>query len=309
MSARRFVDYSTVTWQSDGCVDTTLAIGSRRLRLRRDRPVPIVVPERLGGRKTPYRQRQLDPDCLRASGRAYTSDESTRPYDGAGRAPGLRPASGFYFDLLTAEVDGVRRLRRDGGGPSRLVGTPVYYERRAATVDGEPGLRIDYWMLYGYGELPGRDPKQPLTVHEGDWERISVLLRPGPRRDTYVPVSVRYHRDDGSENVDWGKVKSIAAAGRQATHPVAWAARGSHALYPTPGTRRIPRRVNGETLVTWDESADCATCPEWRTWQTMLPVRHQPWYGYGGGWGLAWSSAEQSGPPGPSPHLGRQLRR
>jgi hypothetical protein len=92
---------------------------------------------------------------------------------------------------------------------------------------------IQYWVFFrndlwdadaAIGSLRQR--------HEGDWEAVIVGLSPTG------PLFVAYTHHCGGTWVPWEKAERVAqAAGDEGLHPVAWVARGSHALYPDPKPR------------------------------------------------------------------------
>jgi hypothetical protein len=179
---------------------------------------------------------------------------------------------------------------------------PVYFEQEDAPADGKPGLRITYWFFYGLSRPPGGRAATKYLVHEGDWERISVLLHKGDAEGRYVPVSVRYHTHDEHRDVPWVAVKRVGTAGADvATHPVAFSAVGSHASYWRGGKYESVFRIRGRPRLTvFDDAIACPDCPEWRTWERLLDAKVQPWYGFGGAWGSVTSGGGFNGPLGPS---------
>jgi hypothetical protein len=298
ISASDFIDYSTFNWSDEPCFNgRTVSIGGPRRRLGLDEPEPITDPRRLGGWRS-YRGRPLRRDCERRRPGSYVTTQHTRPYDGPGRAPGLRRGEGFFLDLLTAKLDGDPVFSRTE--PRRLRGVPAYVDRRPWRSGGRAGLRIDYWLLYGL-DFPRPEAIGDYLEHEGDWEHVTVFVRRAARPGRYVPVSLRLHRDGGSRDLAWSSLElANGASGAGSSHPVLYAARGSHTLYPSPGIREVRRTAWGRSFTVSDETAACPTCVEWRTWELPLPLREQPWHGYGGGWGRADALGDvTSGPLGP----------
>lgn len=302
IGAAEFVEHSSLTMANEPCpAQETVAIGATRLRMKRDQPAPVLHHDRLGGQR-PYRLRTRAPNCDGHRGRPYATSEHTRPYD-PGRPRGLAPHEGFYLDLLTSHLLGTADYRPDGDGQLEAKKAPIYYDSRPEPVDGRRGLRISYWLLFGLEGYADRKVAPALT-HEGDWERIDVLLRPGGRPDRWAPVSVGYWIHGRRRDVPWDEVE-LASAGREPTptHPVAYAARGNHAPYPDEGDTVVRRDAgDGRTVRATDERLSCRDCPRWRTWENLRPVRREPWYGYGGAWGAVGSSADNSSPIGPSPY-------
>ena len=75
--------------------------------------------------------------------------------------------------------------------------------------------------------IPGVADKLAAKLgHEGDWERVVVLLSP-----SLQPRAVRYHQHEGSQLVPWASVPF------EQDHPVAFAAAGTHASTRTRARR------------------------------------------------------------------------
>lgn len=291
MSVTDFLARSWLMWRHGRCPDYSVA-----LRRHIQRPEDHVDAmgrfdrRRLAGSDA-YRHGQAPLDCnTDEAGATFSAAAHTRPYDRIGRPTGLAVDEGFYLDLLDRHRPGTRSVTTERG-QTFLRATPVYYVR--APEGAGTRLRITYWFFYGWSI-----PRSLPFGHEGDWERVSVLLRvAGPGR--YVPLSVRYHYHARSRVVAWAKVGRVRLGSGEPTHPVAFSARGSHASYPTSrGGRALPAL----TTLFDDVVRKCLDCPQWRTWQQLVDATTQPWYGFGGAWGEATGSRHTSGPLGPSPY-------
>lgn len=228
--------------------------------------------ERLGATCT-----QIDAGCYRYG--KWTSRDFTRPHDD-NRSRVTRGGNGFYLD---ASSEG-RRGAADA---------PVFFERTTNA--------ITYWFFYAYS-YPGKVTRRevPLDVlgHEGDWERITVILGEGGS-----PVAVNYHQHDESTRISWQETcktnRNTARCQSDGTHPVVFVAKGSHASYPKAGMTReclagvfcsVDIHQEGETRATWRRSLGNVTV--------------EPWYGFGGAWGRVsnvprWAK-HFTGPLGPS---------
>lgn len=297
IGADRFLERSTLKWKDGICIVLETVATGRIARRKTSEPVPWLDPASLAGRVAPHRRRQLDVSCRRPRGPAYDTTQLTRPYDPGRRPDGLREDSGFYVDLLTDSYDGDPRFAR--GGARRVVGAPVYVERRPIAAAGGRGQRLTYWMLYAHEAHIARDGER-VAPHEGDWQRVDVVLRKGAGADTWRPVSVSLDADRRS--VPWRSLETVAGGGSATrSHPVLFAARSSHTLYAAPGRRSAELDTEGGKVRVRDDASSCATCVRWRTWDDLLPVRAQPWYGFGGGWGFVYRADEESGPLGPMP--------
>lgn len=278
VGARWFIDHSVLRFAEDeGCDDLKIAVG-RSLRAQRSEVADWIYVDDLGTSPV-YWRNASGPDCDWRLGEQYHSNDVTRPHHPRGRAPALRPGEGFFLDL----ADGAR-----AGGDADAVGqVPAYAERRPARIDGEPGLRLTYWLLFGLNAPSLRNPEQRgEPTHEGDWERVEVLVR-AHGDDVYEPVALRlFHQVPPGpvahlrRELPWRSVPRVAGSTGAETHPVLAAARGIHAL------RAVP-------------AGGCARCLRWRTWSDLRDLRHEAWYGFGGGWGEPGRDDATSGPLGP----------
>jgi hypothetical protein len=302
IAAADFLASATFKWAGRDCFSyETIATGTVATKKTAD-DVPLLDQRRLGLRaRRPYRHREFPPGCGRRGARLYSVLQLTRPYGGPQRPPGLPAQQGFYLDLLSEALPGRRRVRAQGP-QTVLHGVPAYVERRAVRIDGGPGLRLDYWMLYGHNGPIGRGGS--FLSHEGDWEHVSVLVRRlGPGR--YEPSSLRLYVWDEPRDVPWRDVLRLAPPTTgPATHPAVFAARGSHTPYATPGMHSARVPADGVVRTVAEPAEACDECPQWRTWTRLLRARAQPWYGFGGGWGLSLSLSDSSadvGALGPYP--------
>ncbi|MGA8112183.1 MAG: hypothetical protein WCA46_00820 [Actinocatenispora sp.] len=148
--------------------------------------------------------------------------------------------------------------------PGQGTTAPVYYDYAAHGY-------VTYWFFYGFD-----DALTSATDHEGDWERVSIRLDAADQ-----PVTVAFFEHSSYCVLPWASV-ARTADGR----PVAYSASGTHASYPTAGTHGLDETAAG---------------PQWQTSANLLPVRSQPWYGFGGAWGEVGETVLTTGPLGPSP--------
>jgi hypothetical protein len=298
IGAEELIDSSTLYWAGgERCTYDLVAIG-RIARSKTKAPVPTLEPRHLGG--PPFRHAPVDADCSERSGaRRYATTDYTRPYDVDRRAGTPPIEQGFALNLLTSRYPGRRPGR--SGEQATIERVPAYFERAPELVDDDPGLRITYWLLFGSTEQRRFGPKWETFPHEGGWERIGVLLRRRGAR-SWAPASVRYYgyggdRDTAPEGVEWASTSS-----EPATHPVVYLALGSHSTYPDAARHeRFIQHDDGPRYGLMDVTeAPCRDCARWRTWDVLRDARRQPWYGFGGAWGVAFSSHAQTGPLGPS---------
>lgn len=204
------------------------------------------------------------------TGRLIRSNEDVRPKDN--RGPG--GDEGFYLDLPKEH----HKSQRSG------TDAPVYYEAKN-------GHYITYWFFYAFnaGPAPGG-----VDDHEGDWERICVHLDSSNRA-----TEVAYFQHDGPPKVyAWRDVPKEGV-----THPVVYSAKGSHASYTSPGSKRLHK--SGLPIpVVKDHASKGArwVADPGGAADHLTDVTQQAWYGYGGAWGEPGSITETTGPQGPSGH-------
>jgi hypothetical protein len=77
------------------------------------------------------------------------------------------------------------------------------------------------------------------------------------------------------------------------SHPIVYSANGSHASYPTVGAFDVDN---------WPADDYTGKGLTWRTWEHLIYVVTEPWFGYGGGWGEISDELmfiELNGPSGP----------
>jgi hypothetical protein len=301
VTAETFLANSWLGWAHDDGCDDWVPDGSHV-----EAPGSVAAakgsfdPAKLSG-PAPYEHVPADGRCRDQRGAPFRASDHTRPFDVRGRPARLGAREGFYLDLADRLRSGTRRVREEG--EQTVFGPlPAYYERHEEKAAGGPGFRVTYWFFYALSRPPGPATATQSLVHEGDWERISVLIAAGEQPGQYVPVSVRYHAHDGSRDVPWTAVKRVGTAGADdSTHPVVFSARRSHASYWRAGKYENVLVLGGRRRFgVFDDAIACPRCPQWRTWESLLDARAQPWYGYGGAWGAVGSDMGFTGPLGPS---------
>jgi hypothetical protein len=277
MGARWFVERSALWFADDrDCGDRKVAVG-RELESQWTPVVDWIFVYGLGASSTPYWRKPYNRGCNFEGRYRFYAHQHTRPYDDADRLKNLQSTEGFYLDLMDWARGGQRL--REAGGRLSVSGVPAYYETRSEDVGGQPGLRLTYWLLFGMNAPAGAASGAPR--HEGDWERVDVLLREGDGESEYVPVTVRLDSGGAAREVSWSSLRHAADGSGARTHPLLSAARGDHALAPA-------RSGDG-----------CARCPTWATWGRLSRAKEQLWYGFGGAWGDIGRDSRTTGPLGP----------
>jgi hypothetical protein len=328
MDAQDFVDNSVLGWSGGGedCERVRIATGTALGGTGAN----AIDSAKLGATADDPYVYGPDERCL-ASGERYLTKEHTRPFDkkrGDGndkkqikaspKLKALADEQGFFLDVSRSARKGL--VRPEKPAQQTIVDdVPVYVEGRetdlengdrefVSRLEGEEidkGMRLTYWLFYGLSRPPDV-PEGDVLVHEGDWERISVLLAHlGPADSSrYVPISVTYHHHNEERVLPWYAVRRVFggdATAAEPTHPEVYVAKGSHASYWRIGRYKTEYKPSGTPLIAVDDDAiACSACPQWRTWDSVLNVLDQGWYGYGGAWGDVGGSGDVSGPLGPS---------
>ena len=168
---------------------------------------------------------------------------------------------------------------------------PTTYAR-VVTERAHPGqLALQYWFFYVFNDFNDK--------HEGDWEMIQLNF-PAERAAGALqtkPSEVGYSQHEGAESVRWGDDKLQLVDG---THPVVYAALGSHANYY--GSHLYLGRSAAQG-VGCDDTVGPST--QLRPSVVLVPtdraayLRALPWLGYIGHWGEQ-HSGFYNGPTGPN---------
>lgn len=101
-------------------------------------------------------------------------------------------------------------------------GTPTTAYAHVVTEAGKPGkLALQYWFYYPFNDFNNK--------HESDWEMIQLMFDAGSAADALKtsPTGVGYSQHSGAERAAWDDAKLE----KQGTHPVVYAAAGSHANF------------------------------------------------------------------------------
>jgi len=161
---------------------------------------------------------------------------------------------------------------------------------------------LQYWFFY-----PMNDWREHggFNNHEGDWEMVTVFLRP-KGEGNWEPAHAAYsaHHEGGDfVRHDWSTLQT------EGTHPVVYVGSGSHANYPQPGLHQGEdwstqdlagyndsavgdgAQIGGTSGQAWEQRNvfDENNLPSWVTWQ--------------GQWGLTSNMPGFAGPSGP---MGRE---
>jgi hypothetical protein len=147
------------------------------------------------------------------------------------------------------ERDGVAAALR-GGAPG--TGARMYYYVTGR--DPNRPVTLQYWFYYPFNYLEAHSPfglaSLNTDMHEGDIEGVSILLSARKRRPVYVWMP--RHRDEG-ERFTWNE----GALQRNGSHPIGYAAKGSHATYESCGRKYRSANLAGLNISIPDDSFSC----------------------------------------------------
>lgn len=175
-----------------------------------------------------------------------------------------------------------------------LAGAPVY----AFHADKGGGV-VDLVYFFWYPYNRGKEVVDTVWGnHVGDWEHITVRLLLGPD-NTLAPAQVYLSAHSFGGAYAWEDLE------RQGTHPVVYAARGSHGVWNAPGDHvymTIGEEVLGVcvTLVCADLTDETAAGTAWDTWDNLAGFDFAAKEGLGGEPWPTWMS-DAFTDPGPPP--------
>lgn len=299
-SASKLVEEATLEWAGGVCPYEVIAAG-REIRQDEQLDVPPLRARDLG-EGARFLRSPLGADCKqRDDASEYVPSANTRPFRTDYRPPKLPVDQGYYLNFSSWAQQGQQPGRR--GGQAAIEGVPAYVQYRPAAVDAKPAIQLVYWLAFGATWPVTAGEGGASFEREGGWERVVVLVKGDRDGNRFVPIYVRYYAHDGRRELAWEDAPKVSDGEGPATHPVAFAALGSHALYPRPGRREHPVRFEGRRYAIEDVTKKCDACPVWRTWELLRDVEKEPWHGFGGAWGAAGASSQASGPVGPSPFI------
>jgi hypothetical protein len=173
------------------------------------------------------------------------------------------------------------RLKREGKAPA------IAYAH-IARQKGRPGLAVQYWFFWYFNQFN--------DLHEGDWEGMQVVFEASDPAQALRegPSEVGLFQHGGGEKADWsdGKVE------KEGTHPVVYAAAGSHATFYDAAVY-VENGRKGSGVGCDDTSAPLRRLAVHPIQVPTHPGLHGrfAWLTYEGRWGQ-WEQSFNNGPTG-----------
>jgi hypothetical protein len=172
--------------------------------------------------------------------------------------------------------------------------SPFDYARVVTDSDHPGRLALQYWFFYVFNNFNDK--------HEGDWEMIQLDFDASTAADALKkhPALVGYSQHEGAESAHWGDSKLQLIGG---THPVVYAALGSHANYFTSALHLGRSAAQG---VGCDDTSGPSRQLEPKV--AVVPtgeaayLQSYPWLGFDGHWGED-HTGFYNGPTGPNTKL------
>jgi hypothetical protein len=168
---------------------------------------------------------------------------------------------------------------------------PTTYSRIVYDSDHPGKLALQYWFFYVFNDWN--------DTHEGDWEMIQLNFDASDAAAALKtqPYEVGYSQHTGGERAKWGATKLTLV---DSTHPVVYAALGSHAGYYT--SELFLGRSGTEGIGCDDTvgpSSDIHPVVALVPTATDAYLQKYPWLGFLGHWGEE-QSGFYNGPTGPN---------
>jgi hypothetical protein len=127
----------------------------------------------------------------------------------------------YYLDLPGNPLNPACTYARDFAAIRDAGEAPLITYAHVTTERGEPGLVLQYWFFYYFNVFN--------DLHESDWEGMQIAFDAGTAREALAtePDEIVLYQHAGGERASWGDAKVQT----EGTHPVVYAAAGSHATF------------------------------------------------------------------------------
>jgi len=146
---------------------------------------------------------------------------------------------GVMMDMLSQATETVaKKSYHQYAGMNEMARQPVYYGRVVRERDDDAWTILQYHFFYAFNDW--RLAANGINHHEGDWEMMAVYLK---NNEPYALLLSQH----GSGALElWQDVRRVKdKQGNETTHPIVYAALGSHANYSKPEVIRMHHLVNG----------------------------------------------------------------
>lgn len=148
----------------------------------------------------------------------------------------LPEGPGLVMDMLSQATETIARQAGNlYAGILKKHPQPVYYGRtmREEDPDGNRWTILQYHYFYAFNDW--RLAANGFNHHEGDWEMSAVYLK------NDAPYALLLSQHGAGDIERWeDAIKAKDGEGRETTHPIVYAALGSHANYSKPDVIRSP---------------------------------------------------------------------
>jgi hypothetical protein len=147
---------------------------------------------------------------------------------------------GVMMDMLSQATETVaRKSYRQYAEMSEAERQPVYYGRvmHERDADGNEWHILQYHFFYAFNDW--RLAANGINHHEGDWEMAAIYLK------NDEPYAMLFSQHGSGALEYWKNVRRVKDVdGNETTHPLVYAALGSHANYSKPEVIRMHHLVN-----------------------------------------------------------------
>jgi hypothetical protein len=151
----------------------------------------------------------------------------------------------------------------------------AYWIDKSGAPDGSY-VDLVYFTYYPYN-LGKKQAGVFWGNHVSDWEHATVRLRWTQSNGSWalVPIAVYMPYHDGGNMVEWNKISKTE------THPILFAASGSHGLWPNAGSHPYKTQLEN-AIVLYDETSQGKVWDTWNrliAWDSVLqkPLTGEPW--------------------------------
>lgn len=159
---------------------------------------------------------------------------------------------GYFLDVMSGlyNIDALRGKKKYRDAVTRRTrgseaGGPVRYWYYGRVVRENEWTVLQYNYFYAFNDF--RSTAGGMNNHEGDWECVNIFLRNDPDSNPR-PFGVAYSQHHHGMFEFWEDVfKAKNPEGKDSTHPLVYAALGSHANFSRPEIYPLSMQFSGTT--------------------------------------------------------------